>query len=327
MQWPKEIMRAIRDNAAYEIVRLAVLAILLPLGYGVWSLVKKQPLEWGLLLIFIAAGLVILVAALIRLRNKGARLRDSVIRGIGNHEHERKARLRMLVVKVRDLIKSTEDQPLPDRYDVLGGLIKYSDDFKSDEEVRLVCEELEHEFGHPFKRLEEASNNALGGKWLDFLRDARVSRSEIKNLTQAIGWAATRWRNAERWKQGRRQVTGIYPGSEQQPIFAAIDKLKELLQKGERMFGGYRVSQIPTSDEVEEYISETTTCARQDVFTGVLRPRDLARFEKFEVDRELLRSKAELADAGLVDFDSVTFDRLFIRTQRMKELIGTIESR
>src|SRR5207248_5501364 len=46
-------------------------------------------------------------------------------------EEERKGRLRALVVKVRDLIKSTEGQSLHDRYDVLGGLVKCSDDFEN----------------------------------------------------------------------------------------------------------------------------------------------------------------------------------------------------
>ena len=77
MPWPREIMRAIRDNAAYEVFRLVILAIFLPLGYGVWRLMKQQPLQWGVLLGFIGVGLLFLVFALIKLKKKGAKFSDS----------------------------------------------------------------------------------------------------------------------------------------------------------------------------------------------------------------------------------------------------------
>jgi hypothetical protein len=334
MRWHREIMRGIRDNAAYEIFRLVILAIVLPLGYGVWSLARQQSLEWGILLGFVVVGLVILVFALVKLRKKGANFSDSGSPTIAFPKREREAKLRSVIVKVRDLINSTAGHPLSERYDVLGGLVKYSDDLESEQEVRSVCEELEHEFGHPFKLLEKESNNALQGEWLQFLRDARVSRSEIKTLMNAIGWAATRWRNAERWKQGRREVTGIYPASEPQPLIVAIDELKALKNEGEKMFGGYYVSQYPTHEAVEDYILRTRNAARQKTLQDAVRPRDLAKFEEpWELDEALLRKKAELQDAGLVDFNAndpylgPTFDRLYGRIERLKELIGTIESR
>jgi hypothetical protein len=117
--------------------------------------------------------------------------------------------------KIRDLIKSTESCQLEKRYDLLGALIKYSDDlFSTNEEVVEICEKLGHEFRHPFFVLESSSNGALRGQWLDFIHDARRSREDIKNLLQAFSWAATKWKNADKWKEGRRQITGIYPETE-----------------------------------------------------------------------------------------------------------------
>lgn len=123
-------------------------------------------------------------------------------------------RLRSIVVEIRDLVISTKQNEATGPYDVLGGLIKFSEDFDTEDDVKFVSGELEHEFGNPFKTLEAESNNALQGAWLKFLRDARVSGSNIRTIYHAFGWAATKWRHAERWKQGRRAITKIYPEPE-----------------------------------------------------------------------------------------------------------------
>src|SRR5437773_11644927 len=75
-------MRGIRDNAAYEVFRLVILAIFLPLAYGIWRLIKQQPLQWGMLVGFVAVGLIYLIFALIKLRKKGAKFFEAEHRPI-----------------------------------------------------------------------------------------------------------------------------------------------------------------------------------------------------------------------------------------------------
>ena len=76
MKWLKEVGRGIRDNAAYEIVRLVVIAICFPAAYGAWRLIAEQPVRLGVLISLGAIGLLLLVMAGIRLRNKGSRILD-----------------------------------------------------------------------------------------------------------------------------------------------------------------------------------------------------------------------------------------------------------
>jgi hypothetical protein len=117
-----------------------------------------------------------------------------------------------------------------------------------------------------------------------------------------------------------------------QPGIVALDELKELLREGEAMFARYYVGQEPTRDQVEDYRSRTRACARQKALAPTVSIKDLARFEEsFEQDREiayrLLQKKAELLDTGFVNFDSETFDLLYERFERLKQLIATIESK
>jgi hypothetical protein len=134
---------------------------------------------------------------------------EAVAQQVTQQEQGRKRRA--TIIKIRDLAKSINESLNPDDYDLLGAVIKYSDEIASEDELKLIVGELQHEFGNPFELLEKESNNALNGEWLPFIEDARISLSDIHNLRQAFGWAATKWRHADRWKEGRRSVTGVYP--------------------------------------------------------------------------------------------------------------------
>jgi hypothetical protein len=130
---------------------------------------------------------------------------------------------------------------------------------------------------------------------------------------------------------GSNQPTGLEP----QPLIVAIDELKALRSDGEKMFRGYYVSQYPTREAVEDYITKTRECARQKALQNLVRPKDLAKFEEpWEIDEPMLRKKAELHDAGHVDFNALvdphlneTFNRLYGHIERLKEIIATIEFR
>jgi hypothetical protein len=121
-------------------------------------------------------------------------------------KREKDRRHRDLLIKVRDFIKQTETSSVRERYDLFGAVIKYSDEIDSEEHLRAILSNLEHEFGNPFNVLEANSNNGLSGDWLSFLRDARIASYDIQNLNAAFGWAATRWKNSEHWKLGRRTM-------------------------------------------------------------------------------------------------------------------------
>jgi hypothetical protein len=69
--WLKERGRSLLDNAAYEGVRLLILAVVLPLIYAGWKYITKQPLQWIVLLTFVALGMVALgLLAVAHSRNK-----------------------------------------------------------------------------------------------------------------------------------------------------------------------------------------------------------------------------------------------------------------
>jgi hypothetical protein len=60
MSWLRERGRSLLDNAAYEWVRLLIVAVGLPIMYAGWRLLTRQPLQWLVLLSFIALGLLAL---------------------------------------------------------------------------------------------------------------------------------------------------------------------------------------------------------------------------------------------------------------------------
>jgi hypothetical protein len=70
-QWLKERGLSLLDNALYEGVRLLILAIALTTGYAIYRSIRQQPLQWIVLLVFIAIGVVALsLIAISRLRTK-----------------------------------------------------------------------------------------------------------------------------------------------------------------------------------------------------------------------------------------------------------------
>jgi hypothetical protein len=74
--------------------------------------------------------------------------------------------------------------------DLLGALIKVSEEFSSEEDVEWVCAQLDAQGqGDPFKTIDVALRLGLDGKRLKFLQDARVAG--IRFMAQAIEYAST----------------------------------------------------------------------------------------------------------------------------------------
>lgn len=94
---------------------------------------------------------------------------------------------RLILNKVIDLISESGT-------DVLGALIRVSDEFGSDEEVAWVCQQLD-EHGHydPFGVIPVTAvfEPGFDGKRLKFLEDARVAG--INRLEEAIDYLHSGW--------------------------------------------------------------------------------------------------------------------------------------
>jgi hypothetical protein len=56
--WIRDRFGSLLDNALYEGVRLLIVVILLPILYAAWRFVIDQPLQWTVLIVFIALGLL-----------------------------------------------------------------------------------------------------------------------------------------------------------------------------------------------------------------------------------------------------------------------------
>lgn len=111
---------------------------------------------------------------------------------------------RATLSKIRDLIFSTKDKPESEKFEPIGALVKYSDEFETEGDVEWVAIELEkHGFGNPFQELEASSQHALRGHWLQFLREARLGTDEIRSVHAALIFAENKWSDAVKFKEGR----------------------------------------------------------------------------------------------------------------------------
>ena len=114
-----------------------------------------------------------------------------------------------------------------------------------------------------------------------------------------------------------------------QPIFIALDELKNLLNEGTAKLPKYQVDAVPnpTFVEVEEYRNRTLDAARQRVFG--LTPKELASFEQPWDEGEVLQAQAEMIDHGFIEDgspDMAIYCHLWGRVKRLKQLISLMES-
>ena len=119
-------------------------------------------------------------------------------------------------------------------------------------------------------------------------------------------------------------------GRAPQPIFIALDELKNLLNEGKAKLPKYQVDAVPnpTFLEVEDYRKRTLDAARQRVFG--LTPKELATFEQPWEEREVLQAQAEMIDHGFIKNgspDMAIYCHLWGRVKRLKQLISLIESK
>src|ERR1700680_900228 len=65
--WLRDRLRSLFDNAAYDGMRLLIVAVVFPLVYATVQFLRRQPLQWTVLFVFI--GLALLALALIGFSN------------------------------------------------------------------------------------------------------------------------------------------------------------------------------------------------------------------------------------------------------------------
>ena len=108
---------------------------------------------------------------------------------------------RILLTSIVDLVNSPNKA-----YDTLGGLVLHSDTMTSENDVKWLCQELvKHNYKHPFEVFEMASDNALDGKWLKLLREARLANPPVKNDMGMLSFLAMRWSEKEAWLAAKRK--------------------------------------------------------------------------------------------------------------------------
>jgi hypothetical protein len=110
-----------------------------------------------------------------------------------------------VLIKVRDLVVSTEKQPSSERFDVIGALIKFADEFETEEQVEWVCAELEQrQFKDPFKIMASAVPGIFDGRKLEFLCDARTAKIEIRTTMSAMSFVTKYWRHSAEFNKAHR---------------------------------------------------------------------------------------------------------------------------
>lgn len=110
-----------------------------------------------------------------------------------------------VLIKVRDLVVSTEKQPSSERFDVIGALIKFADEFETEEQVEWVCAELEQrQFKDPFRIMASAVPGIFDGRKLEFLCDARTAKIEIRTTMSAMSFVTKYWRHSDEFNKAHR---------------------------------------------------------------------------------------------------------------------------
>ena len=162
-KWLKALVRqfvAIAGCALFAVFQIC---------YAIWRRDWLPVLSWGILAVsFVAA--------------KFATWRDEYRKTIGKH------RRRIL----EEVVQLVNDKP--EEVDSLGAVIRLSDNFRSEEDVEWVCQQLD-ESGHidPFGVLGASFEQGFDGKRLKCLQDARVVPGQIYSISNAMTYVASTW--------------------------------------------------------------------------------------------------------------------------------------
>lgn len=147
-----------------------------------------------------------------------------------------------LLVKVCDLVRTTEKQTLSARIGVIGALIHFSFEFQTESDVIWICEQLERGgFQDPFKVIENGAPGIFDGRKLEALKEARTVKIEITNITSFAGFVMKYWSHAKEYQKRYRAYIGAPEGD--QPAAAAADEVGQGLVKpiAERPLGSSAV--------------------------------------------------------------------------------------
>lgn len=202
----------------------STLGVVVSTAFAVALTFTGIPERWKTLIVVAAWSVVVLAAiAWFRAHRREAKSNTApqsvTLKAIAEqHAHRRAPQLNSpsamverqeTLVKIRDLVVSTRSKPTPERFDEMGALIKFSNEFKNEKQVDWTLAELEQrQFQNPFKILENAAPGVFDDRKLEFLTDARTATIEIRRITSALSFAVKYWRHAEEYKKAHRDVMG-----------------------------------------------------------------------------------------------------------------------
>lgn len=256
----------------------------------------------------------------------------------------RDAELRETLYKIRDLIIASKDEHYDKRYDSFGALLSFSEALRSENEVIWICEQLQSGgHRHPFGFLDLTSHNALKGKWLTFLQEARASNLNITEVPGAIWFAAKQWSRKEEYMKGRElfraweeanpdpsgikllpKISDIYePKSEEETRNDICLVLSKMLRVGNEILEKCRRNIKVENKEAEDWGAEAG-------FKISLAAGELA-YERFlDATNIPLPPMPLCSDPALRRFfvqHEPVFDFVYSRCVRLRELIDGIKAR
>jgi hypothetical protein len=120
---------------------------------------------------------------------------------------------------------------------------------------------------------------------------------------------------------------------EPQPIFVAIDELRILFHQGEALANKFEIPEWekPTFGQCVAWDDEVTACARQQVFSEIIRPDDMARFRTDWDNAACRNAEARLDSLELLkNVDGVgraVYRYVWGRVKRLEELLAKIDGK
>jgi hypothetical protein len=118
-----------------------------------------------------------------------------------------------------------------------------------------------------------------------------------------------------------------------QPIFLAIDQLREWLYKGQALENRFQFPDKPKPNfgECAKWDENTTVCARQQVFADIIRPNDMARFREPWDELACRKAESTLDEYGVLESVNDTgrsvYRYIFGRVKRLEELLAKIDGK
>jgi hypothetical protein len=341
-------------NVAMTALVSGVVFIVAPIAAAIWKAIAAEPVPWTVFIAIAVVGIGLVASAIVMLQKKA----PVVTKVYGPLTEQAKICevIDTIERRANEIISKTEQGMNLVRIPVLAAdqTTKVPKIPLIEQELLTECNDMERtlalaEFHSIVTQAEELNhqiNDHLGAPVEQKAHEIIGTAHQILRLVVTI---RAKVLNAKSGPMVSAENIGILDARRnisstsidrysQQAVFGAVDELKQLLVEGEQMVGRYYLPQFrtPSNDEVEDYLSRTLRAAKQRVLKEEnVGAKQIAVLQESWDQEELLMKKAELQDVGAIDFNSlgdgimqsVSFDRLYSRTKRLRELLTYIEGR